>query len=111
MAVLKKIGASTLMETLVATVLIVIIFTVASMLLNSIFANSIKGNNSEIGTRLHRLQYRYINGKFPVPYYEETGEWEITVFRENGQGQGHIVFRATHIKDKKSLEQTLLNEE
>ena len=40
MVVLKKIKASTLMETLVATVLIIVVFMAASMILNNMFLNA-----------------------------------------------------------------------
>lgn len=98
------------METLVATVLIVIIFMITSMLLNSIFVNSTKRSNNDIGTRIKQLQYQFSNGKISVPYNEEVGEWEIAVFREKEQGLEHIVFKATNITSQKSLEQTILSE-
>src|SRR5690606_23345656 len=106
MVILKRITSSTLMETLVATVLIIIIFMITSMLLNSIFVNSSKRNNNKISTRLHQLQYQFGNGKIPIPYYQEEGEWEISVIHENDQGLGHIIFKATNITSQISLKQT-----
>ncbi len=53
MVVLKKIKAFTLMETLVATVLIVIVFMISSMLLNNLFYNSIKDNTIAIDAHLN----------------------------------------------------------
>ena len=44
MDVLKRIKGSTLMETLVATVLIVVVFMMASLTLNALFSTTITTN-------------------------------------------------------------------
>ena len=79
MAVLKKIKASTLMETLVASVLIVVVFMVSSMILNNIFSNTIQNNTREIDAHLNELQYLYGHGKLTVPYRDDFKDWQISV--------------------------------
>ena len=61
MVILKKIKASTLMETLVASVLIVVVFMISSMILNNLFSNTIKSNTRAIEAHINELQYLYIN--------------------------------------------------
>ncbi|TXN36125.1 hypothetical protein FVB32_16335 [Flagellimonas hymeniacidonis] len=79
MVVLKKLKASTLMETMVATVLIVVIFMFSSLILNSLFSAQVKGNLQPIKSHLHQLEYQYINQKINLPYYEEWKTWDITI--------------------------------
>lgn len=79
MDVLTKIKASTLMETMVATVLIVVIFMFSSLILNSLFAAQVKHNLQPIKSHLHQLEYQYVNQKINLPYYEEWRTWEITI--------------------------------
>ena len=78
MVILKKIKASTLMETLVATVLIIIVFMVTSMILNNLFFNTIKNNTTQIDAHLNELQYLYINNKLAIPYQADFNEWDIS---------------------------------
>jgi len=105
MAVLKrKIPASTLMETLVGTVLIVVLFMVASMLLNSLFSGSIKFNTSDATEYLHELQYQYQHQQLKLPYDEERDLWQISVVRE---GEQTVVFRAKHLKNLKEITKTV----
>ncbi len=103
MAVLKRIKASTLMETLVSTVLIVIVFMVASMVLNSLFAGSISQHNDHVQQELLQLQYLYKNGKLEVPYYDELGPWEIVVTQSDGDANRTATFVAAHSTSDKKI--------
>lgn len=79
MVILKKLKASTLMETMVATVLIVVIFMFSSLILNSLFSAQVKGNLQPIKSHLDQLEYQYVNQKINLPYYEEWKTWDITI--------------------------------
>lgn len=109
MVVLGRIRASTLMETLVATVLIVIIFTVSSMLLNNLFSNSIQGRDDHVRERLYRLKYEYAHNGLWLPYNEEFGNWDIDVTKEFEEGAAIILFRAENRQTKKSIIQKSLD--
>jgi len=103
MVILKKIKSSTLIETMVATVLIVVLFMMASLLLNTIFASSVSGNKNEISTHLQALEYQYKNGTITIPYYEDLEEWNITMQPENFRGTTYIVLEVTHVKTKQQF--------
>ncbi|MEX0274331.1 MAG: hypothetical protein AB3N16_08140 [Flavobacteriaceae bacterium] len=103
MAVLKKIQASTLMETLVATVLIVLVFMVSSLILNNLFANSITFNENEVRQELLRLQYQYQNELLQVPYESEMGDWEISVSKEDRQGRTQLSYLAVNKANNREL--------
>lgn len=111
MVVLKRIKASTLMETLVATVLIVIIFMISSLLLNSMFSNSIQGRSQHITERLHQLKYEYNTTNSKTPYYEEIDDWELSIEAGNEEGINVVIFKAENQKDKKEITTRLVNEE
>lgn len=103
MVVLKKIKGSTLMETMVATVLIVVLFMMSSLLLNTIFASSVSGDKQNINTHLEQLAYRYKTGNLALPHYEEKEEWNIAVASENNGSNTYVVLEATNTKTKQQL--------
>ncbi len=103
MVILKKVKASTLMETLVATVLIVVVFMLASMILNNLFSSTIKNNTKGIDAQLNELQYKYINDKLTLPYQTNFNQWQINIdsFKENNQNI--IEFEAVQTNTKKTI--------
>lgn len=106
MAVLKKIPASTLMETLVASVLLVIVFMIASMILNNLFSNTIKTNRRGIESYINELQYQYKNNKIRVPYTDDYKKWEIEVTKEVIDNQFKVIYQAINIETKQELIKT-----
>jgi len=85
MVVLKKIRAATLVETLIASVIIVVVFMIASLSLNNIFRGAVIGNDSGLQNRIKELSYLYKNDKVFVPFYEDTDLWEIIIEKQNGE--------------------------
>lgn len=82
------------METLVATVLIVVVFMMASMTLNALFATTIKTNDDGIRQELLFLQYQYGHGKISLPHYAKLDGWDISVEQRNWQGTQQLLFMA-----------------
>ena len=102
MAVLKKIKAATLMETLVATVLIVIVFMTASLLVNNLFIQSISMNTHDIENFLFELEYELKNETIDLPYSETYKGWEITVNKETKTPLVNL--EALHLQSKKLVQ-------
>jgi len=100
MVVLKKLRGATLMETMVATVLIVIIFVVASLVMNSLMRAKSKGNQNAVEAYLKKLEYQYSNEKLQLPYYEDWKNWEISIL---GQNRGEVKFIAHNPFTKKDV--------
>lgn len=98
------------METMVATVLIVIIFMMTSMVLNSLFSNSLQQNNN-ITERLYQLQYQYQHKIFSVPYSEDFEGWEVSVSQEANNGVEYVLFKAINIQSKKTLVNHIIHED
>jgi len=101
MDVLKRIKASTLMETMVATVLIVVIFMISSLILNNLFIVQAQKNHSALDNHLQKLEYLYGNGKVGTPYNEHWRDWEINILPP-GQGE-KVLIKA--IKDGQTSEE------
>ncbi len=103
MVVLKKIKGSTLMETLVSSVLIVIIFMIASMTLNNLFSNSIKNNTHGISTKIDELHYRYLKGNLSLPYISSFEKWNLSAELINENGKQRVEFEAYNSETNKRL--------
>ena len=78
----KRLKAATLIESLVASVIIITIFTIASLTLNNVFKGSIEGNTSDIENRMNELEYLVIHDKIAVPYAEDYKKYQITIRQE-----------------------------
>jgi len=96
MAILKKLKGSTLMETLVATVLIVVVFMMSSMILNNLFSSALTSRTHSIEAHLSELHYLYLNDELEMPHVEEFDNWQITaeVFKQNKHA--YISFEAVN---------------
>lgn len=84
MVILKKLRAATLVETMVSSVIIIIVFLIASLSLNNVFRGSVANNDSALKNRVKELTYLTINSKLSLPHYEETESWDVSIEkREN----------------------------
>lgn len=94
------------METLVATVLIVIVFMMSSMILNNLFSNALSSRTNKIEAHLNELHYLYLNEHLEMPYSDSFENWNITVesFKENNKE--HISFEAINKLTKKELKKS-----
>ena len=111
MAVLKKIQASSLMETLVATVLIVIIFMISSMVLNNIVTTNIKHNTEKIEERMNKLEYEFMHNAIQIPYEEDFDMWEIKISKDSRQKSQFVLMEAINSKTQTSFTKSLLRED
>ena len=105
----KKVKSSTLMETLVATVLIVIVFMIASMVLNTLFASSINQNDNQVRQELLQLQYKYEHELLQLPYSDELNQWNITVTQQDFNNRSEVLFLATQMQTNKEVTYKILN--
>lgn len=79
MVILKKIRSATLVETMVASVIIVIVFLIASLSLNNIFRGTINSDDAALRNRINELTYFVRNEKIKIPFYEDTFLWDIAI--------------------------------
>lgn len=83
MALLKKIKSATLIEAVVATVLVVIIFIISSLILNNLVFNTFSKNTHTVETRINELEYDVQNNIIKLPYQENFKDWNINIALES----------------------------
>jgi|GEM_PF-3635077 len=99
MAVLKKIPAGTLLETIVATVLLVLVFGMAMMLISRVLKSTFEKEDSKVQYEINKLVYHVQHKKKAVPYREDFRHFRITIASANGD----LVFKATSLTSARVL--------
>lgn len=102
-----KLRASTIVETLIASLIIIIIFTIASLTLNNVFKATIKKDTTLIHYRLNKLNYLIQNNNLPIPYFEEYEEWNISIKNSKGNTGHHLYILAE--KDSIKINKSFVN--
>lgn len=104
MVVLKKIKASSLIETITASVIIVIVFSMALLILHSVFTHKINNDTSVLFNHIHQLEYRLKNKQIKLPYQETFDHWEIEIVAKNENLTPWIEINAAHLVTKKRVQ-------
>lgn len=91
------------METMVATVLLVIVFMVASLIMNSLLAAQSKNDITALDQQLKKMEYRYLNQRLPLPHIETWKDWEIIVSEQDKDGLRFIDISAKQDSLKKQV--------
>ena len=97
MVVLKKIKGSALLESIIATVIVMVVFVSATLIINTIFKSIIKNNNDALTNRIEAVVYFSKHKKIAVPFYEETAFWEISITPQ----ESRLLMKATNKKNEK----------
>lgn len=109
MVVLKKVKASTLIETITASVIIIIVFTIALLTLNNVFSNAINNDTSEVDNHINKLQYKYENKNIIIPYNEDFNNWELVIAKVEENSILWVEFKATNSKTKKTIKKRIID--
>ncbi len=89
------------METMVATVLIVIVFMLSSFLLNRIFSTSIRNNTTGLTEHLHQLEYAHAHGLISIPYEEEWEGYTIVIEYETRSNTTYLRYETVQQRTQK----------
>ncbi len=106
MVVLKKIRAGTLVETMIASVIIIVVFLIASLSLNNVFKGAIKADDSALENRIKEVIYFTKNEKLIIPFYEDNQFWELAIEKMNNQ----IILEVLNKKNLKEKQVVVRNE-
>ena len=107
----KKLKASSLVEVIIATVIIIIIFAIVTLTLNNIIRNTYRTKTDDINNHLNKIVYLYEYGKIQTPFQEYYNDWEIQTNNEKQNNINYLVFTSTHQKSKKEIsKRIILNE-
>lgn len=99
------------METLVATVLIIVIFLLSSLILNNIFLGQVNSQTGPVETRINELNYLLINEKIETPYAETFNQWDISINSYKERDRITVSFDAIRNAPKTSLNTTIYKDE
>ncbi len=108
MFVLKKIRASTLMETMVATVLIIIVFMLASTIMNNIFRATVQHSPQMVLERTQQLEYQLARGSIQLPYFEAWETWEIEISNQKNGTANEVILKVSEIDSGKQITSRIL---
>ena len=110
MVILKKVTSATLVEVLVATVLVVVLFMIASLILNNLIISTYKQNTHAIETRLNQLEYSIQHHTIELPYEEKFQEWEISIAQKERDSKALVILKATNEIGKKERYKEVIKE-
>lgn len=105
----STIKAATLVETLVASVLIMLVFSIASLTLNNVFISTIKNNTHGIETYIDKLAYLYHHNKIQLGPQDSFNEWEVSIEKKIEDNNMFIVFDAVHSETKKTISKKIID--
>jgi hypothetical protein len=103
MVVLKKVKSETLVEVIVASILVVILFMIASLVLNNLVLNTFSKNTHPVENRLNELEYELQNGLVKLPYQENYKGWDIAITTEKKDSKTELHILATNEKNTKEI--------
>lgn len=104
---IRKLKASTIVETLIASLIIILVFTIASLTLNNVFKATIKKDTTLIHYRLNKLSYLLQNDKLSIPYFEEYKGWDISIKDSNSDPMNGSIIHAK--RESKQINKTIVN--
>ena len=98
----KKLRASTLMETLVATIIILAAFVIASLVLNNTFRNLMTNDRFDLDNRIRFIEYRYAHNQIELPYTEDFSRFEIYIAKERVEAIDFLLIEITDKENQKT---------
>jgi len=99
----SKIKASSLMEVIVATTILLTVFAIAIFTLNNLLLSTVQKETQSMETQLEKLRYQYTNQQLKIPISYREDEFIIAVQKMNQNKQQFVVFSITNSKTNKSV--------
>lgn len=104
MYVLKKVKGETLIETLVATIILLVVFGFSMALLLSVVKNTLTDSSGELRFYLYKKCYLYRHEKIEIPYSETFEKFTIEGFSSGNQ----VIFQAVFLENINHVEKVCL---
>ena len=98
----KKVYGSSLVETITATIILMMVFAIAISSIANILERTAQNKLGILDKELNRQEYLYKNEKIQVPDVLKTKFWQLHIGREKEGELTYVVFR---IKSTKSAVQ------
>lgn len=91
MFVLKKVKGGSMVEVIVAAVIVLLVFGIASATLNNIYYSSFKLNKSQLNYQLEKHFYLMKNNAVKIPSIQVFDSFELQLSQENEQYRIEVV--------------------
>ena len=106
-----RVKASSITETIVATTIIIIVFTIAILSLNNVLQNIIENDTSAVERRINELIYKSQYEKIITSDSYEEGDWIVSLAKEKQNNVDFIVIEALNRKTKRKLVKSIIYNE
>ena len=103
-----RVKGSSLIETLVATIIIMIVFGIAMVSVTNILESTVKNSTSEIDAELNKLTYQYHHDLIKVPDVIESGLWNIELKKTKEGELNYVELTAIHKTNNKVRSKKIL---
>jgi hypothetical protein len=104
----KKVKGASLVEALISSILIMIVFGISMVTIGNVLERTVKSNTRSIDNELIRLEYLYQNGKIQIPDVLEKEQWQIEIEREQENDLKYVVFTAKNKQSQKEKRRRIL---
>ena len=85
------------------SVIIVIVFLIASLSLNNIFRGTLNSDDAALRNRINELTYFVNYDKVKIPFYEDTPLWDIAIETKEGENVIEILNKKNGKKSRLKL--------
>lgn len=107
----KKVKASSITETIAATSIIIIVFTIAVFSINNVLKNRVESDTSEIEREIQKIAYQNRYEKIETPNVLDIGNWLLHVSKTKKESVSVLLFEATNKLSKKKVTKTIVSYE
>ena len=81
MVVLSKVNGNSILENLVASIIVLIVFSIAGTSINNIFKNNVSRRDFKFDNKVKEIEYLMINNQMKLPYEYEQDVKKATFSR------------------------------
>ena len=106
--IFKKVNASSIVETVTASVVILIVFGIAMMTIANILESTVKRNTNALDKELNKLEYLLKYQKIQIPDIIETDEYTVEITLEKQSDQSYVLLKARSKKNNKKKTRRIL---
>jgi len=109
--VLNKIASSSLTEVIVATVLLMLVFGISLITMNTILTSVNHGDTHKMDAKIEKLIYRYKNNLIKIPLNYREDNLTISIISRKEKIIDFIEFRIVDNNTKKESIQKIIGNE
>lgn len=104
----KKLKASSLMEVVIATSILLTVFAIAIFTLNNIMLSSVRQENHRMQNQMRKMMYLYKHQQIAVPFSDVKGKFEVALIKKTDKEMDWIYIIIKNTDTKKSIEKRIV---